>query len=78
MGRTGTYISIDVQLQRMRQEGDVNVQQFVMQMRAQRSSMVQTEVCQKLYHASYNLFSKNLAKFQTGSSWDCRMYSFHA
>ena len=76
MGRTGTYISIDVQLQRMRQEGDVNVQQFVMQMRAQRSSMVQTEVCQKLYMLV--IFSKNLAKFQTGSSWDCRMYGFHA
>lgn len=53
VGRTGTYISIDVQLQRMKQEGDINVTQFVMQMRAQRSYMVQTEV--HVYNRNVNL-----------------------
>ena len=44
VGRSGTFIAIDVQLQRMAKEENVNIPQFVMQMRAQRCFMVQTEV----------------------------------
>lgn len=45
VGRTGTFIAIDILLQRM-QEPDclINVQEVVARMRAQRGLMVQTNV----------------------------------
>ena len=45
VGRTGTFIAIDILLQRM-QEPDcvINVQEVVCRMRAQRGLMVQTTV----------------------------------
>ena len=44
VGRTGTLICIDVELQRARQEGVVDPFNFTLQMRQQRNHMVQTEV----------------------------------
>ena len=45
VGRTGTFIAIDILLQRMKEEGCVlNVQEEVCRMRAQRGLMVQTNV----------------------------------
>ena len=46
VGRTGTFIAIDVQLQRMAVEKTVNVKEFVMKMRAQRPAMIQNVVRQ--------------------------------
>ena len=45
MGRTGTLITIDVELQRAMKEGVVDPFYFVAKMREQRNLMVQTEVC---------------------------------
>ena len=45
VGRTGTFIAIDVMLQKMAKEEELNIQEFVCQMRAQRNHMVQTNVC---------------------------------
>ena len=45
VGRTGTFIAVDILLQRMQEVGGVvNVQEVVCRMRAQRASMVQTTV----------------------------------
>ena len=45
VGRTGTFIAIDILLQRMQEVGGVvNVQEVVCRMRAQRGNMVQTAV----------------------------------
>lgn len=56
VGRTGTFIAIDILLQRMQEVGGViNVQEVVCRMRAQRGNMVQTNVSafvigRTLYH----------------------------
>jgi protein tyrosine phosphatase len=42
VGRTGTFIAIDIMLQRMRQEGKINIFDLVKQLRLQRMKMVQT------------------------------------
>jgi protein tyrosine phosphatase len=42
VGRTGTFIALDVLLQRMQTHSDVNVNHLIYQMRSQRPSMVQT------------------------------------
>lgn len=44
VGRTGTFITLDVMLQRISQEDSIDVFGFVRQMRYQRNFMVQTEV----------------------------------
>lgn len=44
VGRTGTFITLDVMLQRISQEDSIDVFGFVRQMRFQRNFMVQTEV----------------------------------
>lgn len=43
VGRTGTFIAIDVMLQRMTAGQALNITEFVCQMRAQRNNMVQTD-----------------------------------
>ena len=45
VGRTGTFITLDVMLQKIREEGSVNVHEFVKELRKYRCQMVQTEVC---------------------------------
>ena len=49
MGRTGTLITIDVELQRAMKESVVDPFNFVTKLREQRNHMVQTEVCIYLY-----------------------------
>lgn len=44
VGRTGTFITLDVMLQRISKEDSIDVFGFVRQMRYQRNFMVQTEV----------------------------------
>lgn len=44
VGRTGTYITLDAMLERMKEEGTINVYEFVRNMRAKRICMVQTQV----------------------------------
>ena len=44
VGRTGTYIAIDVELERAKTEGIVDVHNFVQLMRTHRINMVQTLV----------------------------------
>jgi len=45
VGRTGTYIAIDGMIDKMKQEGKIDIYQFVSQMRRERHLMVQTVVC---------------------------------
>ena len=44
VGRTGSYIAIDVELERAKTEGIIDVHNFVQLMRTQRINMVQTLV----------------------------------
>ena len=44
VGRTGTFIAIDVMLQKMAAKENLNVPEFVCRMRAQRAFMIQTSV----------------------------------
>ncbi len=44
VGRTGTYIAVDILIQCLDAEGVINVQEVVARMRAQRDNMVQTPV----------------------------------
>ncbi|CAF1581861.1 unnamed protein product [Rotaria sp. Silwood1] len=42
VGRTGTYIAIDAMIDKIKQEGKIDIYNFVLQMRRERSLMVQT------------------------------------
>ncbi|UJR14734.1 hypothetical protein I4U23_001726 [Adineta vaga] len=42
VGRTGTYIAIDAMIDRIKQEGKIDIYNFVLQMRRERHLMVQT------------------------------------
>ena len=44
VGRTGTFITVDAMLERVKQEDDLNIYQFVTAMRTRRTFMVQTMV----------------------------------
>jgi len=44
VGRTGTFILLDVMMQQMTEEGTFSVHQFIRTMRSQRMKMVQTLV----------------------------------
>ena len=44
VGRTGTFIAVDVMLQKLEKNEPLDIMNFVCQMRAQRASMVQTSV----------------------------------
>ena len=44
VGRTGTYITLDSMLERMKEADNINVYEFVRNMRAKRVLMVQTQV----------------------------------
>ena len=50
VGRTGTFIAIDTEVQHIRQEGVVNVHNCVQKMRYWRNSMIQTLVRQQTQH----------------------------
>ena len=44
VGRTGTLLTIDVQIQKAEHEGELNPHSYVRSMRENRNHMVQTEV----------------------------------
>ena len=45
VGRTGSLIAIDVELQRAQKEGVVDPFNYILKMRDQRNLIIQTEVC---------------------------------
>ena len=47
VGRTGTFITLDMMMQQMKAEGTLSVHQCVRNLRTQRMKMVQTLVCAK-------------------------------
>ncbi len=49
MGRTGTYIAIDAMIDKIEQEKKIDIYNFVLQMRRERSLMVQTVVCYLIF-----------------------------
>ena len=58
VGRTGTLLTIDVQMQRANNEMTVNPFTYVSRMRENRNHMVQTEVCgAKHSHVARNYMS---------------------
>ena len=44
VGRTGTFITIDAMMERLNEKDDLNIYQFVTEMRSRRTFMVQTMV----------------------------------
>ena len=45
VGRTGTFIAVDAMMQRLKEKDDLNVYNFVTQMRTKQAFMVQNLVC---------------------------------
>ena len=45
VGRTGTFIAVDAMMQRLKEKDDLNIYNFVTQMRTKRTFMVQNMVC---------------------------------
>ena len=44
MGRTGTFITLDAMVERLKERDDLNIFEFVNEMRTRRKQMVQTVV----------------------------------
>ena len=44
MGRTGTFIALDAMMERLKERDDLNIFEFVNEMRTRRKQMVQTVV----------------------------------
>ena len=44
VGRTGTFITLDVMMERLKEKKDINIIDFVTEMRTRRTKMVQTLV----------------------------------
>ena len=44
VGRTGTFITIDAMIQRLKERNDLNIYEFVTDMRSKRTFMVQNQV----------------------------------
>ena len=62
VGRTGTFITLDTMLQRMEKESDLNIYEFVTEMRKKRSMMVQTLVSDLTnFHLSLTCNKVNLS-----------------
>ena len=53
VGRTGTFIAVDAMMQRLKEKDDLDIYNFVTQMRTKRTFMVQNLVC--MYVHSYRL-----------------------
>ena len=53
VGRSGTFIAIDMMLQKMDAGDPINIMEFVCKMRAQRNNMVQTSV--SLYTLTHSI-----------------------
>lgn len=48
MGRTGTFVMLDVMMDRLKAEESINVYEVLRQLRSKRMYMVQTQVSQSL------------------------------
>ena len=57
VGRTGAFIVLDSMLERMKTEGNLNIFEFLEQLRAQRALMVQTQVRLLLHQMTYIYFT---------------------
>ena len=44
VGRTGTFIALDTMMERLKERKDINIFEFVTDMRSRRTKMVQTLV----------------------------------
>ena len=44
VGRTGTFIAVDAMMQRLKEKDDLDIYNFVTQMRTKRTFMVQNQV----------------------------------
>ena len=62
VGRTGTYISLDAMMERLKERDDLNIFEFVSEMRTQRMKMVQTLVS-RISSDSYSVTCITLVKF---------------
>ena len=63
VGRTGTYIAIEMALEKIKNEGVVDISNIIVKMRQQRMKMVQTVVsvsCFVHVHLYFLLFSLSL------------------
>ena len=49
VGRTGTFITLDAMIERLKERDDLNIFEFVNEMRTRRKQMVQTMVSALLY-----------------------------
>ena len=49
VGRTGTFITLDAMMERLKKKDDLNIFEFVSEMRTRRKQMVQTMVI-SLHH----------------------------
>ena len=49
VGRTGTFITLDAMMERLKERDDLNIFEFVNEMRSRRKQMVQTMVSALLY-----------------------------
>ena len=56
MGRTGTFITVDAMMQRLEEKDDLEIYNFVTQMRTKRTFMVQNLVCMQDY-TLYNIIA---------------------
>ena len=52
VGRTGTFIAVDAMMQRLKEKDDLDISNFVTQMRTKRTFMVQTLVGSKTAYIS--------------------------
>ena len=50
VGRTGTFIAVDAMMQRLKEKDDLDIYNFVTQMRTKRTFMVQNLVSRRLYY----------------------------
>lgn len=63
VGRTGTFIALDIMMQRIKKEGKINIFDLVKQLRNQRMKMVQThEQYAFLYQAALELVNQPKGK----------------
>ena len=49
VGRTGTFITLDAMMERLKERNDLNIFEFVNEMRTRRMNMVQTLVRMDVY-----------------------------
>ena len=61
-GRTGTFITLDAMMERLKERDDLNIFEFVNKMRTQRMKMVQTLVS-RIASDAYSVTCITLFKF---------------